>query len=86
MLAGVPLIAYRAGCLDASCICEAGIVLRQDDDFASRAVEQVQLRMVDPDSFVRASKAASAQALAQTQATVPIARRLAETIADRDLW
>lgn len=41
MQAGVPVIAYRAGCLDAEYVGGGGLVLEPDEDYAELAVQQL---------------------------------------------
>lgn len=42
MQAGVPVIAYRAGCLDAAFVADAGVVLEPSEDFPALAVAQLR--------------------------------------------
>jgi glycosyltransferase involved in cell wall biosynthesis len=63
MAAGVPVIASDRGCIRAVVGDRAGIVIHPNENFASRAAEQV-LRWIDnPEEYQAASKAACDQAI-----------------------
>lgn len=62
MAAGVPVIATDCGCIRTLVGDRAGIVVNRDQDFATRAAEQVLLWMENSQSYQAASNAACEQA------------------------
>lgn len=58
MARGVPVIAYRSGCLDATWVDGGGLVLEPDDDFSSGAATQIQAWIDDHEAFIGATKEA----------------------------
>lgn len=62
MAAGVPTIAYAAGCLDVDWVGHGGLVVKPDADFVERAVAQIRAWVDDPGSHAAAAAAALEQA------------------------
>ncbi|MGI8757459.1 MAG: glycosyltransferase family 4 protein [Acidimicrobiales bacterium] len=80
MAHGVPVIAYRAGCLDTEWVGGGGLVLEPQEDFAAAAVEQLRRWIEHPATYGRARAAARRQAEAGREAARASAARLANRI------
>ncbi|HEY2638095.1 MAG TPA: glycosyltransferase, partial [Solirubrobacteraceae bacterium] len=59
MLHGLPLLAYRAGCLTAEAVGQAGVVLAPDTDFAGAASPVLERWAADEPARLAAGRAAS---------------------------
>lgn len=81
MAHGVPVIAYRAGCLDAAWVGGGGLVLDPDSHFSSSAATQIQSWVDDHEAFSVATKEAferaNAARLEGSRATSALVDRLA---------
>lgn len=64
MQAGIPVIAYRTGCLDAGFVRGAGLVLEPTDDYPKLAVEQLVRWAADPQALGTCASQASVLARA----------------------
>lgn len=82
MAAGVPTIAYAAGCLDADWVGNGGLVVDLDADFVDRAVAQIGAWVDDPSSHAAASAAALERARSGWEAGQQGVQELIEAIAD----
>jgi|HubBroStandDraft_6_1064221.scaffolds.fasta_scaffold00075_23 glycosyltransferase involved in cell wall biosynthesis len=58
MLRGVPVIAYRAGCLTQTLVGLDSLVLEPGDDFTKKAMRQIERWYQHPDEFSKAGAAA----------------------------
>lgn len=76
----VPVIAYQTGCLDQSWVGEGGLVLTADEDFVSRALQQLETWLRDPASRTRAAKAGSSRVRLHQIEAEQAAQRMVETI------
>ena len=80
MAHGVPLVAFRAGCLDRSWVGDGGLVLDHDQDFAARAADQVERWVEQPDALAAASVAAYRRASEARRDASAAARALIEEL------
>ncbi|MCU1499993.1 MAG: glycosyl transferase [Acidimicrobiales bacterium] len=84
---GVPVIAYRAGCLDEDWVGGGGLVMDHAREFSGPAAEQVQAWANDPSVRAEAARVARQRAEAARRAGADAARHLVDlvtlTTADR---
>lgn len=81
MLRGIPVVANRAGCLDAEALDGGGAVLDPRRDFAEQAVGVLARWSSDPDARTHAGDAARATAEAARREALALARELAAELA-----
>lgn len=82
MAHGVPVIAYRAGCLDAVWVGDGGLVIDHDEDFATVAATQVQTWVDDQAAFTAAGHSALRRAQAARREGNEAAAALADALCD----
>jgi glycosyltransferase involved in cell wall biosynthesis len=70
MLRGVPLIAYRAGCLTQDAVGTGNLVLETVDDFTANALRRIELWSESPVEFLRASAAAAEAARQERESAI----------------
>jgi len=80
MQAGIPLIAYRAGCLTAELVQDGGLVLEASQDYAAAAVQQLRRWNDRPDELRACASAAVARASAARDEGLAAAAALVERL------
>jgi glycosyltransferase involved in cell wall biosynthesis len=83
MAAGVPVIATACGCIRTVVGDRAGVVVARDQDFPTRAAQQVLLWMEDSESYRAASEAASDQAAFLHRQAGEVLEKFVEQITDQ---
>jgi glycosyltransferase involved in cell wall biosynthesis len=73
MLRGVPVIAYRAGCLTQASVGLDSLVLEPGDDFTKNAMGQIERWYQHPDEFSRARAAAVTHARDEREKAISLA-------------
>lgn len=69
MARGTPVVAYRAGCLHAAAVGDAGVVVERSDEFVPAAVAAIDRWWQDPACHARAAEAARATAATTADAS-----------------
>jgi hypothetical protein len=82
MLRGIPVIAYRCGCLRGEAVGPGGVVLEPNEDFAERAVPIIEAWARDPARLAASADGALATADAAWTASVAAAERISRTMAE----
>jgi len=83
MAAGAPVIASDRGCIRTVVGDRAGIVIPRDENFASRAAEQVLRWMDNPEEYQAASKAACEQAIFLQREADEVLEQFVDQLYDR---
>jgi glycosyltransferase involved in cell wall biosynthesis len=76
MLRGVPLIAYRAGCLTQTAVGSGNLVLQPSEDFTACVLRRLEQWARSPAQFVEACAAAAAVARQERERAIADALRL----------